>query len=105
MLWMITEDKINERSHAVGMCGDALCASLDATRVPVDQRAGIIAECDTEFRLLDDDDEVYYLGVCKDLAGANQDDAFEPMDCFMHTCGTTQMEYRPKGSTGAWEAL
>lgn len=105
MLWMITKDLINQDGpNNVGICNDDLAASLDANRVPKDQQAGIIADCNYEFRLLDGDDEVYYEGVCKDLHDQEEDDAFEPMDCFMGSDGTVSMEYRKVGDT-AWSVL
>lgn len=106
MLWMITKDLTNANFgfSRVGACNDDLSESLDSTLVPAPQRADIIELCETEFRLLDNDDEVYYEGVCKGLDDADQDDAFDPLDRYMHVDGVTTMQYRKKGDT-TWSVL
>lgn len=105
MLWMITKDLINtEGPHNVGLCNDDLAGSIDTVRVPVEQRASVIADCDYEFRLLDDDGHVYYEGVCKDVENQSDIDAFDPLDRFMNSDGVTMMEYRKKGDT-EWNML
>ena len=46
-----------------------------------------------EFRLLDDDDIVYYSG----LLFEDSDDEFEPLDWAMADSGCTQIEYKQNG--------
>jgi hypothetical protein len=57
-----------------------------------------------EFRLYDDDGELYYEGLCKDLDQANEDAAFRPLDWAMNDVGATTMKYRKKGET-EWKTL
>jgi hypothetical protein len=81
-----------------------LASSLDARKVPEAQRAGIIADCNYEFRLYDDDGELYYEGVCKDLEQQSASDAFEPQDWAEYDSGCTRTDYRKIGET-EWKTL
>lgn len=58
-------------------------------------------DCETEFRLLDADGEIYYKGWCKDLAEQDGDSAFEPMDAFASE-GVVEMQYFEDGE---WKTL
>lgn len=117
MLWIITADHISER----------VCLALDEpvkTHVgvvnagsrsrreiwyaaPIEARDGIrtawIEGCDYEFRLYDDDGELYYEGVCYALDHQDGDSAFEPLD-WAEKDGCTRMDYRKKGDT-EWVTL
>lgn len=106
MLWMITKDLINvgDVINQVGRCGDELAASLDATKVPEAMRISIVADCDYEFRLYDDDGNLYFEGVCKELENQDGDSAFEPLDHFINSEGCTRMDYRKKDG-GDWATL
>jgi hypothetical protein len=55
-----------------------------------------------EFRLLDDDGEVYFEGKCGDLNEADGDQAFEPLDWAETRYGCTKMQYRKVGNE-KWE--
>jgi hypothetical protein len=118
MLWIITADHINERvcktldEPVVLMVGKV--STRSATRSTAwrnaddakkeELRAAWIAECNYDFRLLDDDGEVYYEGVCLDLERMPQDGAFEPLDWARYRDGCTRMDYRRRGET-KWRVL
>jgi hypothetical protein len=57
------------------------------------------------FRLLDDDDEVYYEGVMdkEGFDDADESQAFAPLDWAMADAGCTEMQYRE--GNGAWTTL
>jgi len=57
-----------------------------------------------QFRLYDDDGELYYEGLCKDLDDVDGDQAFEPLDWAMNDVGCTRMDYRKKGAV-KWQTL
>lgn len=59
----------------------------------------------SEFRLLDDDGNVLFEGVCEDLLNQDGDSAFEPLDWGESDSGCTVMEFRVAGSKGPWEEL
>lgn len=118
MLWIITEDHINERvcraldEPVVLMVGKTVTHSAtrqtnwrnsdEARRAEL--RAAWAEECTDEFRLLDDDGEVYYVGVCMNLDGQHQESAFEPLDWSRRRDGCTTMQYRKKGES-EWKVL
>lgn len=52
-----------------------------------------------EFRLLDDDGEVYAYGWSTD---GDSEDAFEPLDYYASHYGVTEIQYKVNGS---WETL
>lgn len=104
MLWMITKDLTNSGNGNVGICNDDLMFSLDSSTVPAVERAKVIADCDTEFRLIDDDGNAMYEGVCLGLDDASGDEAFEPMDRFGESEGVCGMQYRAKGAQ-TWKDL
>lgn len=51
-----------------------------------------------QFRLLDDDGEVYYEGVCSSLSAVDGDTAFGPLDWAASHAGCTQMQYLENGT-------
>lgn len=57
-----------------------------------------------EFRLFDDDGELYYEGRCGDLEAADGDNAFAPLDWAEANDGCTRMDYRKVGEQ-EWETL
>lgn len=111
MHWIITKDLINtspDDTPKVGrFCGAKQYA--EALRAaPKDAKEAIRqAFRDTmnfEFRLYDDDNELYYEGLCKDLDDADEEQAFAPLDWAMADVGATRMDYRKKGDT-EWQTL
>lgn len=63
-----------------------------------------VAALPYEFRLYDDDGELYFSGHCGDLDQADQDHAFAPLDWAANDAGCTRMDYRKKGSK-QWQTL
>ncbi|MPQ56262.1 hypothetical protein [Duganella sp. FT27W] len=57
-----------------------------------------------EFRLYDDDNNLYYEGLCLDLDDQDGDNAFAPLDWASDDAGCTRMDYRKKGAT-EWKTL
>jgi hypothetical protein len=118
MLWIITKDNIS--ADVCKTLGDPIVTQVGkvVTHSAVRQttwrnaddaerdrlRAEWIALCDTEFRLLDDDGECYYEGVCWRLEDQEQESAFEPLDWSMRNDGCTTMQYRKKGAA-VWKTL
>jgi hypothetical protein len=118
MLWIITADHINERvckaldEPVKLMVGKTVTHSAkrntewrnsDESR-RAELRAAWLEECTEEFRLLDDDGECYYEGMCKDLDGQPEEAAFEPLDWARRNDGCTSMQYRRKGAA-VWRTL
>lgn len=106
MFWMITEDLIpvTELPSRVGV--GKLPKQLRQPSTPTDQEKRLWIEAQPfEFKLLDDDGETYYLGVCGDLNEADGDQAFAPLDWAMADAGCTTMMYRQKGTKARWETL
>lgn len=75
--WIITDDIINNGKYEGEFCGN-------------------IEKCKYKFRLLDDDDEVYFVG----LSGSSS--SFDPMDGFGSAFGCTDIQYFENGK---WESL
>jgi len=82
-MWMITYDKLDGK---------------DVEIKSSDWRPGQLLN--QHFRLLDDDGEVYYLGVSNDSESEN---AFAPLDDYgMPNAGCTEIQYLRNGK---WETL
>ena len=91
MKWIITEDLLEADSRVAYRVGN-VSGKADADLLIY------------EFRLSDDDGEVYYVGRCGDLDDAYEEQAFAPLDWAMADSGCTTMEYRKVG-TSNWETL
>lgn len=118
MLWIITADHINERvckaldepvKLMVGKLVTHSAARQTAWRQADDLDKALLltawsAECTEEFRLLDDDGECYYEGLCLDLDNQNEESAFEPLEWAARNDGCTTMQYRKKGAA-VWRTL
>ncbi len=90
--WVITEDKIN------GLPGDSV-PSRKGTAGPHDAPDNLLSSAQAgdgrKFRMLDDDGEVYYLGV---YAGPDDEDMFGPLwDFGAPDAGATEIQYREDG--------
>lgn len=116
MFWIITKDCLNEKNPSnfyesrVGTYMTTGNRLLDAAIIAAPSEAipGILEGCknvcDHEFRLYDDDGELYYEGLCHRLDHAPEGSAFEPLDWAMNEAGCTRMDYRKKGET-KWKTL
>ena len=114
MQWIITKDKIN-----TGGPFDVESRAYKVWNAPKDTKAQY-KECppeamepfkrafarglNYEFRLFDDDGELYYEGKCKDLDQQDEESAFAPLDWAEHDAGCTRMDYRKKGEK-EWKTL
>jgi len=95
MAWIITRDRIADpaakpgtNSNAVGVCGPG-------------SYEGDFTECVHKFRMLDDDGEVYYDGLCD---SCDDENALGPLDDFGEpNAGCTTIQYFVKGK--GWENL
>lgn len=58
-----------------------------------------------EFRLMDDDDNVMFEGICQNPNNYGQDEAFDPLDWGMADSGCTQMEIRNREDQGLWDQM
>ena len=86
--FLITKDNIND--------GEDKGYSNRKEKEAIDK----IKEKGKQFRLLDDDDNIYYYGKCLTDFGEN---AFKPLDRFgTPNAGCTSIQYKMKGS---WETL
>lgn len=90
MRWVITEDHL----------GDTLPTNVGKGNFPVHRAS----ELPFEFRLLDDDKVIYYIGRCDNPADAEEEDAFDPLDWAMHDSGCTTFLYRANQLSN-WETL
>lgn len=107
MLWIITKDLSDTKCEGLMAAGSrARRAAWDGAPAEAKQaiRQTWIDLCDTEFRLLDDDDNVCYEGVCHQLDDQDGDSAFEPLDWAEQMVGATEMQYRKKGAA-VWKTL
>lgn len=118
MLWIITADHINERVSKT--LGEPVVSCVGKTVTHSAMRQSVLhnaddkskkaltaewtALCDHEFRLLDDDGECYYEGVCLGLERASDNEAFEPLDWSRRRDGCTTIQYRKKGAA-VWKTL
>lgn len=96
--WVITRDIIDDGKNN-GQLGPSNCA-LTADEIQQHPNAD-------EFRVLDDDGEVYWYGYFVDLASVNDDvqpDGFEPLDDYGRSYGCTEIHYKCKDG-GKWEQL
>ena len=85
MSWYISFDKIDD--------GDALDNWNGAEATLEECRKN----CTHKFRMLDDDDEIYYIGYSDDSS------SFEPLDDFgLPNAGATNIQYL---ENGRWESL
>lgn len=112
MHWIITEDHINKdtaddpskvgkmRANRHWMeCYRA--APAEAKPPMIEGFKQVMTE---EFRLYDDDGNLYYVGLCKDLDDQEADSAFQPLDWAMNDVGAVRMDYRKIGAT-EWKTL
>lgn len=102
MNWIITEDRIHA-SKVANLLGRTAARNLGAAGIApyLAEHAAILVD---NFRLLDDDGEVYFIGRCEDLGQLDGDTAFEPLDMIGHVYGCTTMQYR-RHASAKWETL
>lgn len=112
MFWIITKDTSTEARQVGGGRYPTVGGPEQVKSKPLDQRVTEIEQylamqpkrfC-FEFRLLDDDGEVYYEGRCGNLDKASGDSAFEPLDWAEGHAGCTEMQYRRVGEQ-EWKTL
>jgi hypothetical protein len=87
MRWIITADHIGTNSHGVG-------DDENGKRVQTFVTAGDPLSYD--FRLYDDDGNLYYEGRTNDI-NEDEERAFAPLDWARHMAGCTYMTYRQHG--------
>ncbi|UUZ75480.1 hypothetical protein LP414_27580 [Polaromonas sp. P1(28)-13] len=110
MHWIITVDHINKgeeanyvnRMRSPKEFAAALRAATPEAKSAL--RSELIAGMTDEFRLFDDDGELYYEGLCKDLDDQDEDNAFQPLDWARNDAGCTRMDHRKIGKVG-WATL
>lgn len=114
MQWIITVDHLEARMTQHGIPSSVgkmrgpkeLVAELK-TLAPEAKAARVEqfkATLNFEFRLYDDDGELYFTGLCLDLDQQDGDSAFQPLDWATADSGCTRMDYRKKGDK-AWTIL
>lgn len=101
MQWIILKDIINATGGEVrepftkpgqGVVGKSNVKSVTPETFCLN-RPGV-----HEFRLLDDDKNPYFEGVCVGLDDADGDQAFAPLDVIGEGYGCTEMQYRAPGA-------
>lgn len=115
MKWIITEDHINgpdnpKTDRPVVMTLPGIGCSVGrhpgGKFMTVDDVTVYSNELPCEFQLLDDDDNLYFVGRCSDLSRQDANSAFEPLDRLGVNYGCTTMMYRTAGNPlAAWEQL
>lgn len=120
MKWIITEDHVNgtvpmakdgclaDKMVPITSVGPGSAVGRNPTdKIDSDARLREYAnELPCEFQLLDDDDNLYFVGRCSDLSQQDANSAFEPLDRLGAVYGCTTMMYRAAGnSLAAWEQL
>ena len=101
MDWVITRDASQER-HYTGRYKGRFHNYRASPHIP--SLTNMAKAMPYEFRLLDDDGEVYFAGKCGDLEQADADQAFEPLDWAEPRYGCTEMQYRKRGEA-KWRTL
>ena len=91
MDWIITHDPEQQRRYT-GRYKGRFHNCLRS--YGLDSADKLAAALPFEFRLLDDDGEVYFSGKCGNLDEADADQAFEPLDWAERNFGCTEMQYR-----------
>jgi len=100
MNWIITHDPDHQTQYTGRYEGKFHnCHKFPALA----ELQALAAKLPYEFRLLDDDGEVYFTGKCGDIMEADADHAFAPLD-WAEQFGCTSMEYRQQNHTD-WEQL
>ena len=100
MDWILTHDPEHQVQYTGRYEGDFhTCVKFPANA----ELEALAAKLPYEFRLLDDDGEVYFTGKCGDIEEADADSAFAPLD-WAESFGCTSMEYRRLNHTD-WEPL
>lgn len=118
MQWIITVDHISARVSAA--LGDSPSTYADKKlrakkdwlaayrAASPEERATMLdafkASMTEEFRLYDDDGELYYEGLCLNLDDQDEEGAFDPLNWAMNNDGCTTMKYRKKGHA-IWKTL
>lgn len=115
MKWIITEDHINgpdnpKTDRPVVMTLPCLGCSVGrhpgGKFMTVSEIAVYSKGLPTAFQLVDDDDEVYFEGLCEDLSQFAADRAFDPLDSLGRAYGCTTLMYRSANDpNAAWEQL
>lgn len=113
MLWIITADHINGKDcndvpSRVGRFSAKATFAQGLRTLDDNAKKKALEEFKSlmnfEFRLFDDDGELYYEGLCKDLENQDEQSAFAPLDWAMNDAGATRMDYRKVGER-TWETL
>lgn len=91
MKWIITIDHIGGQTVNISKQG----------KLALEQAATYAEPLTTKFRLLDDDGEIYFEGLCGDL-NTDADNAFDPLDSLGEAYGCTTLQYLENGE---WETL
>lgn len=108
MFWIITQDHINDGQVGTGQykTRESIVAIRDpiARAAAVDRFTAEHPEFNYEFQLLDDDQDLYYVGRCVDLHDMDESRAFLPLDWSEAHAGCTTMKYRKVGEK-KWEFL
>ena len=101
MHWIIKKDltaKPGEKSNVNRFCGPrSLAAAIRAAESPSAKQRLLDDFTDGmnyRFRLYDDDGELYFQGMCKDLHDQDEDSAFGPLNWAMNDSGCTRIDYR-----------
>jgi len=99
-MWCITRDFIDD-GYSVGVCSPD-CAINFNKKTLSSKISEIEAEMPFRFRMLDDDDELYYIGYSSDNETIN---AFDALDDFgIPNAGCTEIQYFNQNN-GQWEVL
>lgn len=94
--WIITKDHLADGSTITDEAG-----TTGPRRATADLLARLQAGEGQEFRMYDDDGELYYEGR---YLGDDSEDMFGPLDDFgMPNAGAVRIDY--KNDAGAWEVL
>jgi hypothetical protein len=92
-MWIITRDLWQENNPDIFPEGQVGVHSDDYEE----------GEATCEFRLLADNGDIHYYGLC-DTDDDNDDNAFEPLDYYEVESGCVEIQYKNK-ETGEWETL
>lgn len=100
-MWIITKDKIFDPN--IDKMSNVGRASMDFNKKAFKEYKHI------QFRLYDDDDNLYYCGLMDELQYNRADDGgprspFAPLDWAMHNAGCTKMKVKDP-ETGKWDWL
>lgn len=102
--WVIDVDHLADEGAEPGSWVDNAATVTGPSTAPDELLAKLAAGEGEQFKMFDDDYELYYTGRLVSTEGADSEDGFGPLDDFgLGNAGCTSIQY--KNAQGKWETL